>query len=60
MYRVIKKTLYTRLLYCNHKVHKDFLITMYNFCMLNLVVREIIARIYKDNICVGARIAQSV
>jgi hypothetical protein len=29
LYRVIKKSLYTWRLYCNHQVHRDFLITLY-------------------------------
>jgi len=28
-YRVIKKSLCTLLLYCNHQVHRDFLIALY-------------------------------
>ena len=35
IYRVIRKSLCTWLLYCNHQVHRDFLITLYFYKQAN-------------------------
>jgi len=38
LYRVIKKSLCTLRLYCNHQVHRDFLITLYILRLLRFIL----------------------